>query len=77
MMDMFESIEKCQKVLFKVYGEVKNLDIEEFMMFIGCLTDQYGADAGLTSEQTCQILQITAEVQADVHNFIGMMKQSN
>lgn len=77
MLDMYESIDKCQNVLFKVYGEIKKLDIEEFMMFLGCLTDQYGADKGLTSEQTCEILHITSEVQADVHNCIGMMNPSN
>lgn len=53
------------------YGKIKNFSQIGFQMFLGMITDQYGADNKLSSKETIKMIDDLAKVQKEVHNVLG------
>lgn len=53
------------------YSELKEFSREEFLMFVGNLVDQYGADNGMNSNETCKMLEDLSKIQKEVHDVLG------
>ncbi len=53
------------------YGKIKNFSQIGFQMFLGMITDQYGADNKLSSKETIKMIDDLAKVQKEVHNNLG------
>ena len=66
-------INECLEIMEQSYERIRGLSLLGFMMFLGLIVDQYGADHGLTSEMTCSYLEQLAEAQKMVHSDLGMM----
>ena len=54
-----------------VYGKIKDFSQVGFLTFLGMLTDQYGADNGLSSKETTYLIDVLAQTQKEVHNTLG------
>jgi len=66
----------CVDIMDESYDKIKGLSREGFLIFVGNLIDQYGADHGLNSEQTCEMLTRLSEVQKITHSEIGPARPS-
>lgn len=53
------------------YDKIKSMSPEGFLIFLGMVTDQFGSDHGLSSEETCQMLESLVVVQKEVHVELG------
>jgi len=53
------------------YGKIKNFSQIGFQMFLGMITDQYGADNKLSSKETIEMIDDLAKAQKEVHNVLG------
>ena len=71
MQEMIEIL-ICMEITEESLPKINKLSQEGFMMLIGSLVDQYGADHGLSSENTCQMLDKLAIIQKQVHAELGM-----
>lgn len=58
-------------VMERIITDLTTLSKEGFMMFLGAIVDQYGAEKGLDSAETCAMIDELATVQKEVHEAEG------
>lgn len=68
--DMYMAMETLEAV----YPQVSEIETPEaFQAFIGTLVDTWGAEHGMDSEEVCEMLDMLATVQKQVHAEFGGM----
>lgn len=69
---MMSEIIKAENLMYSdFYAEIKSFSKDGFLMFLGNLIDQYGADNNMSSEETCEILETLSTIQKEVHAELG------
>lgn len=71
MMNVKAIIKSLRLMNSEFYSELKEFSREEFLMFVGNLVDQYGADHGMNSNETCKMLEDLSKIQKEVHDVLG------
>lgn len=71
MMDFIE-IATALEIMEDSYHKIRTLSQTGFLMFLGNLIDQFGADHNMTSSETCEMLDQLLLVQKEIHAIHGM-----
>lgn len=69
---MMSEIIKAENLMYSdFYAEIKSFSKDGFLMFLGNLVDQYGADNNMNSEETCEMLETLSTIQKEIHAELG------
>lgn len=70
MTEIFEIVTALE-IMEESYPKIRTLSEPGFLMFLGNLIDQWGADHSMNSFETCAMLKDLSVVQKAIHDSLG------
>ena len=58
-----------------LYDSVKGLDKGSFMIVLVMLIDRWAGSRGMTSKETCEMLEILSQAQKSTHSALGPLRE--